>query len=140
MEQVHKFSIKTMVLTLKYYVYVIIPLIKLWKLRKRKIHIAHHHMPYGIYAYSLPHACWKSPKRVWNFLTVRTRSWCQSESLNESMTWTYWQGEFHNCICGAVVVCCPRWRYAPNSPKWSTSTVREIKKSRVQQLLWYHHM
>ena len=44
-----------------------IPLIKVYNFRK-KIHIAHYCTPNFIYMCILPHACWKSPERVWTLI------------------------------------------------------------------------
>ena len=41
----------------------ILPLIKLYNFRKRKI--THHHMPNSIYACILSHEHWKSPEMAW---------------------------------------------------------------------------
>ena len=43
-----------------------IPLMKLWNIRKRNIHITYHHTPNLVYACILPHTSWKSPERVCN--------------------------------------------------------------------------
>ena len=49
----------------------IIPLIKLWNLRKRKIHIACHCKPNGVYTCNLPQVCWKSAEMAWD-------KWCSA--------------------------------------------------------------
>ena len=64
----------------------ITPWIKLWSLKKRKLHMAHHRTPNSIYSCILSHTHWKSPEKAClKVVKTEIQSRLSNESFNSVM-------------------------------------------------------